>query len=138
VDGAGAVCTAAGVELLAATGQTGFSIPFPATSFPTFGGHTHVTSPYTFDYSYYLNGDLRSFSWRRQGAWLPFSTQRFTYDDAGRLATQSYALGSIGSQIGLMVDYAYDGAGRLTQQQVRVQVGAQQRTLTTSLQYADY
>jgi len=45
VDGAGAVCTAAGVELLAATGQTGFSIPFPATSFPTFGGHTHVTSP---------------------------------------------------------------------------------------------
>jgi hypothetical protein len=37
-----------------------------------------------------------------------------------------------------MVDYAYDGAGRLTQQQVRVQVGAQQRTLTTSLQYADY
>jgi YD repeat-containing protein len=138
VDGAGAVCTAAGVELLAATGQTGFSIPFPATSFPTFGGHTHVTSPYTFDYSYYLNGDLRSFSWRRQGAWLPFSTQRFTYDDAGRLATQSYALGGIGSQIGLMVDYAYDGAGRLTQQQVRVQVGAQQRTLTTSLQYADY
>jgi RHS repeat-associated protein len=37
-----------------------------------------------------------------------------------------------------MVDYAYDGAGRLTQQQVQVQVGAQQRTLTTSLQYADY
>jgi len=99
----------------------------------TLSNHT-----YTFDYSYYLNGDLRSFSWRRQGAWLPFSTQRFTYDDAGRLATQSYALGGIGSQIGLMVDYAYDGAGRLTQQQVRVQVGAQQRTLTTSLQYADY
>ena len=45
VDGAGAVCTPAGVELLAATGQTGFSIPFPATSFPIFGGHTHVTSP---------------------------------------------------------------------------------------------
>ncbi len=43
VDGAGSVCTP--VELLAATGQTGFSLPFPATSFPTFGGYTHVTSP---------------------------------------------------------------------------------------------
>jgi YD repeat-containing protein len=76
-------------------------------------------------------GDLPSY-------YPPLSRQLFTYDDAGRLATQSYALGGIGSQIGLMVDYAYDGAGRLTQQQVRVQVGAQQRTLTTSLQYADY
>jgi YD repeat-containing protein len=93
---------------------------------------------YVFNYGYYLNGDLRGFEWKPAGAWLPFSTQQFTYDDAGRLATQSYALGGIGSQLGLTVTHAYDGAGRLAQQQVQVQVGAQQRTLTTSLQYADY
>jgi hypothetical protein len=45
VDGAGAVCTHTNVALLAATGQTGFSLPFPATSFPAFGGYTHLTSP---------------------------------------------------------------------------------------------
>ncbi len=43
VDGADAICEPAG--LLPATGQTGFYLPFPATSFPTFGGYTHLTSP---------------------------------------------------------------------------------------------
>jgi RHS repeat-associated protein len=93
---------------------------------------------YVFNYGYYLNGDLRGFEWKPAGAWLPFSTLQFTYDGAGRLATQSYSLRGIGSQLGLTVTHAYDGAGRLAQQQVQVQVGAQQRTLTTSLQYADY
>ncbi len=99
------------------------------------GGRT-----YTFDYSYYLNGDLRSVRWQQAGDWLPFSTQSFTYDGAGRLETHTYRKEGIGgSGTRLTIGYRYDGAGRLEKQQVQAQVGNQPpRTLTTTMVYADH
>jgi RHS repeat-associated protein len=88
---------------------------------------------YTFHYDYYLNGDLRSV--RREGpsaGWWEQnrSSESYTYDDAGRLLTQSYQR----SGISLTVRYDYDGAGRLREQ--KVQIG--NTTLLTDIAYADH
>jgi RHS repeat-associated protein len=102
------------------------------------GGRT-----YTFDYDYYLNGDLRGFRWQQSGLpeWYPpISSQQFTYDGAGRLETHTYQKTTIGgSTVQLTITYRYDGAGRLEEQQVQARVGTQPpKTLTTTIAYADH
>ena len=86
---------------------------------------------YEFRYTYYPNGDVQT--GQLSGADFT-SSQGFTYDDAGRLISQSYTRQQFLSSVNLSVNYEYDGAGRLTKQSV--QVGTDK--LETYIAYADH
>ncbi|GIV05790.1 MAG: hypothetical protein KatS3mg016_1365 [Fimbriimonadales bacterium] len=87
---------------------------------------------YRFDYAYYPSGDIQSVRLSRGNATL--STQSFTYDDAGRLTTQSYYRPLLGGSVQLSVSYEYDGAGRPIKQTVQID----NDKLETHIAYADH